>query len=102
MEDGKPVDSSGSLVLGSGTINFKNALEFGKGLSTATETRDCMSKQFMRYVLRRPDVPQEKGTLAALTEAFQKSGYDLRELLVATTKTRAFTHRQPLPGEGQK
>ena len=37
-----------------------------------------------------------------MTDAFAASGYDLKELLVATTKTRAFTHRQPLAGEGQQ
>ena len=33
---------------------------------------------------------------------FEKSGYNLRELMVSTTKTRAFTHRQPQKGEGSK
>ena len=40
--------------------------------------------------------------MSAMAEAFEKSGYDLKELLVATTKTRAFTHRKPLEGEGQQ
>jgi len=99
-EDGKPVDSSGSLQLSAGTITFKNALELEQGLATASETRECMTRQFIRYVLRRSDRPEEKGSIGALTDAFQKSGYDLKELLVATTKTHAFTHRQPQPGEG--
>jgi hypothetical protein len=102
MEDGKPIDSTGSLALGSGTISFKNAIELGKGLSTAPETRACMTKQFIRYVLRRPDAPEEKGSMTTLADVFEKSGYDLKELLVATTKTHAFTHRLPQPGEGQK
>jgi hypothetical protein len=102
MEDGKPVDASGTLRLGSGEINFKNALELSRGLAVAPETRECMTRQFLRYVLRRPDLPEEAGSMSALTEAFQKSGFDLKELLVATTKVHAFTHRQPLPGEGQK
>jgi hypothetical protein len=100
-EEGKPIDSTGSLQLSGGTINFKNAIELQQGLATASETRDCMTRQFIRYVLRRSDRPEEKGSIAALTDAFQKSGYDLKELLVATTKTHAFTHRQPQPGEGQ-
>jgi hypothetical protein len=33
---------------------------------------------------------------------FEKSGFDLRELMISTTKTRAFTHRQPQEGEGSK
>ncbi len=44
---------------------------------------------------------KEEGSVEAITNAFKGAQYDLKELLVATTKTTAFTHRQPLAGEGQ-
>jgi hypothetical protein len=100
-EEGKPVDASGTINLSTGTVNVHNAMELEQALSTAPEVRECMTKQFVRYVLRRVEVPEEKGSLAALGAAFARSDYDLKELLIATTKVRAFTHRQPLPGEGQ-
>lgn len=102
-EDGKMVDASGKLPLQpSGELTFKDAVELSKGLATSEEVRGCMSKQWLRYVLRRMEVSDEKGSFESALDEFAKSGYDLRELMVATTKTRAFTHRQPQPGEGQK
>jgi hypothetical protein len=103
MEEGKAIDASGSLKLNpSGELTYKNAVELSKGLATNDEVRSCMSKQWLRYVLRRMEVAEEEGSFKLALEDFAKSGYDLRELMVATTKTRAFTHRQPQQGEGQK
>jgi hypothetical protein len=101
MEDGQPVDASSVLSLTSGEIRFKNGVEFVKQLPSLPEVRDCMSRQWLRYVMRRKEVKDEEGSFKDALDAFTKSGFDLRELLVATTKTRAFTHRQPQPGEGQ-
>jgi hypothetical protein len=102
-EEGKMIDASGRLPLQpSGELTFKDAVELSKQLSTSDEVRSCMSKQWLRYLLRRMEVPSEEGSFKVALEDFAKSGYDLRELMAATTKTRAFTHRQPQPGEGQK
>lgn len=102
-EDEKPVDASGRLkLLAGGELVFKDAVELSKQLATNEEVRGCMSKQWLRYVMRRMEVPEEAGSFESALEDFAKSGYDLRELMVATTKTRAFTHRQPQQGEGQK
>jgi hypothetical protein len=97
------IDASGNLALQpSGEITFANGVELSKKLATNDEVRSCMSKQWLRYVLRRMEVPEEEGSFKLALEDFAKSGYDLRELMVSTTKTRAFTHRQPQQGEGQK
>jgi hypothetical protein len=103
MEENKMIDASGTLKLNpSGEIQFANAVELSKALANNDEVRSCMSKQWLRYVLRRMEVADEAGSFAVALDDFAKSGYDLRELLVSTTKTRAFTHRQPQQGEGQK
>jgi len=100
-DDQGPVNASGSVTLGGNEVNFRNALEFTKAVSTSAEARDCFVTQFLEYSLRRPLLANEQGSIDAMAAAFKASGYDLRELLVATTKTLAFTHRQPLAGEGQ-
>jgi hypothetical protein len=99
----QPVNASGSLSLDSGDVSFKNAVEFTKAIAKTPEARGCFVKQFLEYAVRRPALDDhEKVSLKTMSDAFATSGYDLRELLVATTKTKAFTHRQPLPGEGQQ
>jgi hypothetical protein len=94
-EENQTVDSSGSVVLPSGTLTFKNGLELVKQLSTSPEARDCVARNWMRSMLRRDERPVEAGSLKAVEKAFASSGYDLRTLIVGLTGTRAFTHRNP-------
>jgi hypothetical protein len=94
-EEGQKVDASGSLALPSGMLSYKNAVEFTKGIAGTPEVRDCVARNWMRALLRREETPDEGGSLKAVKEAFAASNYDLRALLVAVTKTRAFTHRNP-------
>ena len=102
VDAGKPVDASGTFPFVGGDVSFKNAVEFTKALSTSKEARECFTKQFLEYTLRRPALEGEEASVKAIADAFATSNYDLKELLVATTRTRAFTHRQPLAGEGQQ
>ena len=94
-EEGQTVDASGSLQLASGAHSYKNAVEFAKAISKAPEVRDCVARNWMRALLRREEKPDEGGSLKAINEAFAASNHDVRALLVAMTKTRAFTHRNP-------
>jgi hypothetical protein len=99
-EQGKPVDSSGKVSLPSGEITFGKGIDFIKALASTPELRECVTRQWLRYLLRRPEVPEEAGSIKSLADAFQASDWDVRELLVAVTRTRAFTHRKPGEGEG--
>jgi len=99
MDGGKPVDASGSLELGGQQRSFKNAMELSALLAQAPEVRECMARQWLRFALRRHENPGDGASVATALEAFGKSGYDLRELMVALTKTRAFTHRVASMGE---
>jgi hypothetical protein len=96
----KPVDTTGSLTLPSGTpLAFKDAPELVAKLAKLPETQDCMSTQWFRYMLGRRPVDGESPSLAVVRDLFKKSNYDLRELLVGMTRTRAFTHRSLSAGE---
>ena len=99
-EAGKPVDSSGTVSLPSGDIKFTRGIDFIKAVASSPELRGCVAKQWLRYVLRRQEVAEEAGSVEALDKAFESSGWDVREMLVAVTKTRAFTHRKPGADEG--
>jgi hypothetical protein len=99
MDGGKAVDASGVLELGGKQKTFKDALELSALLAQASEVRECMARQWLRFALRRHENPGDTASVLAALETFGKSGYDLRELMVALTKTRAFTHRVASPGE---
>ena len=96
----KPVDTTGSLVLPSGTpLSFKDAPDMVAKLAKLPEVQDCMATQWMRYMMGRREVEGEAPSLAVLRDVFKKSNYDLRELLVGMTRTRSFTHRSLSAGE---
>jgi hypothetical protein len=101
-ENGQQVDSSGTVMLPmSGQVTFKDAIELSSILSKAPETRDCSVRQWMRYALGRREEATEDPSVKVLADSFKTSGYNMRELLVAITKTRAFTHRALSAGEAQ-
>jgi hypothetical protein len=66
-----------------------------QAVAKTPEARDCLARNWMRALLRRDESNLEAGSLKAISTAFATSGYDMRELVVALTKTRAFTHRNP-------
>jgi hypothetical protein len=101
-EDGLKVDASGTIKLPSMDLTFQNAIELSKQIGQTPEARDCMSRQWLRYVMRRMETADEAGSFKLALADFEKAQFDLRELMVSTTKTRAFTHRQPQEGEGSK
>jgi hypothetical protein len=102
MEEGKPVNATGSISLPSGEIKFKDAVDLTTQLAKAPEVQECVAKHWMRYLLRREEMPEEKGSVNGLMKAFADSQWDMREMLVATTTTRAFTHRKLIDGEVTK
>ena len=99
VEEGKPIDATGTFPLGANMITFKNAVELLPQIAKSQEARDCQVSMWTRYALKRHEVPTEEASLAVVREAFKQSNYDLRELLVALTRTRTFTHRKPSIGE---
>ena len=99
MDGGKPVNASGSLRIDGQEKPFKNALEVGRMLGESRQVADCLARQFLRYALKRKEQVGDEAGIAAALGAFSSKGYDIRELLVALTKTKAFTHRYPSTGE---
>jgi hypothetical protein len=99
VDGGKPVDASGSIELDGVKKPFNNALDLGKHLGSSQQVAECMTRQYLRYALRRKEIAGDQPSLNGGYEAFSKQGFDLRELIVALTRTRAFTHRTLSTGE---
>ena len=53
------------------------------------------------YGLGRREVATEEPSFKVLAQVFEQSGFNIRDMLVAFTKTRAFTHRALTAGEAQ-
>jgi hypothetical protein len=97
---GKSVDASGAL---SGTDvdgAFVGAIELSHKLEASKQAALCVARQAFRFASGRPDAPEDAHSLAVLGAEFTKANFDIRELLVALTKTDAFTLK-PVPGGSQ-
>ncbi len=71
-------------------------VELAALLARSGQARDCVPTQWLRYALGREEEEEDTCSLVALRQAFETSGGDMRELMVALTQTDAFmSYRQP-------
>jgi hypothetical protein len=98
-DQGKPVDATGSLELDGRQLRFNDITELAPELARSAKVQACVARQWLRYLVRRPETPGDEASLKLAGEAFARSGFDLRELLVSLARSRAFTHRTLNPGE---
>jgi hypothetical protein len=64
-------------------------------LARSGQARDCLPTQWLRYALAREEEDEDTCSLVGVRQAFEASGGDMRELMVALTQTDAFmTYRQ--------
>jgi len=99
MDYGKPVDAAASLELDGQKVDFNNAVDLMGHLAKSKQVSECVSRQWLRYALRHKETSGDAASIAAAQEAFASSDHDLRELMVALTKTKTFTHRAASKGE---
>jgi hypothetical protein len=101
MEAGatEAIDPSGSIPLPSGLLAWQTATELARRLADLPEVRDCAVKKWLRYLIGRKEGPGDARSLALASDAFARSSYVLRELVVGLVTSRAFSHRTPSPGE---
>lgn len=97
LDGNQPVDDSGEIV-GSLDIDgkFTGARELAEKLSKSRQVHDCVVTQWYRYAFGRFDGPGDSCSLNQLRESFRASDGDLRELLVAMTRTESFQNRPAL------
>lgn len=74
--------------------SYANAVELAAAASESADVAQCMTAQWMRFALGR-DVAGEATSFVEAYETFESSDRDLRELVVAITRTDAFRYRAP-------
>jgi hypothetical protein len=99
MDGGKPVNAAATVAIDGKQVNFKDAVDLMNTLASSTEAANCIARQMLRWSLRRKETTGDEATLLSVQQAFRDSSGDLRELMVALTKSKAFTHRAASAGE---
>jgi hypothetical protein len=96
MDGGKAVDASSTLMgtkASDGPV--KNAIELLAKLSTATETRDCFSRQMFRYAFGRAEAKFDDAMVADVLGALTKADR-IPDLMLAIATAPGFRTRIPV------
>jgi len=93
VENGKPVDSSGTLI-GTRDIDgdFNGASELSERLVSSKQFRDCVVTQMFRFAMGQAETAHDSDTLSALSEPFSADG-QLAQLLLSFVDTPLFLER---------
>jgi hypothetical protein len=75
-------------VAGIAGSEFNNPRQLGEILAKTPQCQECLVKQVFRYMAGRQDTPADRQLLKQATEAFRKSEYRFKELMVALVRLR--------------
>lgn len=95
-ESGKPVDETGTLE-GAGEAvdgDYVGAAALSAKLARSPVVMTCIATQWFRYGYGRLEQEGDACNQERILRTFEKTGYNLRELLVALTQTDAFLYRR--------
>ena len=94
-DHGLPVDATGEL---SGTRDsdgaFDGAVELAARLGASADVRECLATQWFRFGYGHAEDRADTCAMAQLQDAFRAADYNVKELLVALTRTDAFRYRK--------
>jgi hypothetical protein len=89
MENGKPIDVRvESPQLGT----FSGAVELGQRLAQSPDALACFATNWANFAYGRSTDEQDACTMSQLQNAFQSSGYTIKDLLIALTQTNTFLY----------
>ena len=94
-ENGVAIDASGQLVATAGLAPFSNGVELATAIATAPESSRCYATNWLRYLLGRFETAADDCALAALAARLSDDDYTGADLMIDTTRTRAFLFRTP-------
>lgn len=94
-ESGLPLDATGYLYDTDVDGPIDGVAELADKLVSSREVSRCVVTQWFRFAMGRGETAADACTLDRLETAFDGSGGDLRELLIALTQTEAFLRAAP-------
>ncbi len=98
MDNGKPVDASGTLAGTTSNAAFDGPVAMVKAIAEQPEARRCYAQKWWRYAYGRSEAAGDACAIGALADRLSNDGYSARDLLVDMVRTKAFMYRTP---EGQ-
>ncbi len=101
MDQGLPVDATGAVSTSDVDGAFDGVPALASMLAGSKQVTDCVSVEWFRYAFGRGETPDDECSLGSVKDAFAKGNYDMKELLIAMTRTAAFRYRPISVGGGK-
>jgi hypothetical protein len=93
MDNGKPIDATGTLVATGKNLPFSNGVELSRAVAESPEARSCYARQWWRYTFARAESEADGCDIGALAQALSNDSYTTVDLLVDVVRTAAFSTR---------
>jgi hypothetical protein len=98
QDRGAPIDTTGTLALGSKDLAFRDASELLEGLAKDPQVQACYAKNWLQFAYGRHDDEADSRALGLAAQRLQAGAFSIRDLAVALTERPAFNH---LPGKAE-
>ncbi len=95
VENGCPVDASGSLPNALGGTEIDGGVELATALAESEQAAYCMTTHWFRYALGRLEASQDQCEIWALTQIARDPEQGLQSLVVALVGTHSFRTLPP-------
>ncbi|HVR63064.1 MAG TPA: DUF1592 domain-containing protein [Polyangia bacterium] len=88
MENGKPIDASGSLD----GVNFMGPMDLAAAVRNHPNSANCVASNMFRYVVGHVETMGEAPAVTQLQKAFSDSGYQFQSLIQGMLANPAFVY----------
>lgn len=92
-EWGLPVDVNGELINTDVDGPYNGVVELAQALAGSEQVKNCVATQWFRFGYGRVETEADTCSMDEIREAFAAADYDIKELIIALTKTDAFRYR---------
>jgi hypothetical protein len=97
IENGAPIDASGSIVASDVDGPFNGVSELAEKLAGSEEVKSCYAKMWFRYAYGRAEASEDACAVDQIESAFSKSNGSVKALLLSLTQTDTFLFRRRGP-----
>ena len=99
MDNGQPVDASGSVILDGKAVTFTDGRQLSQLIAKSQDAATCFASQAAALGLGREVVDADRASIAAAVTAYSSGSKGIRDAIIAFTASRTFRFRSPAPGE---
>lgn len=92
-EWGLPIDARGELIGTDIDGTYDGVVELAQRLASSEQVKNCVVKQWFRFGYGRAETKDDTCSIDVIREAFAAADYDVKELIIALTRTDAFRYR---------